>query len=280
MEYEQYIEFIIKNKHDPYEHGSYRWDITQQHIDALSLVNININNFSRLSKDIHGNTALHYIAQYRNYDIFKKMIDDLYFYSKEKLLLIENNNGRNVFHTIALTGNCVSLLKCFSDFPTKCDERMWFCFASSCDYVELDKIISKYPYIVNIKYIDGSTIWHFFACSKNYYQIPSDKLKLLQKLTYKNHKGFTINDCYNYSEKIYKKLKEVNAPKDFLCPISVVIMNDPVVSEYGISYDRSSITKWFLNSDKDPSTGKKVSTKQLFPNIYLRSKIKEYLEKD
>ena len=50
------------------------------------------------------------------------------------------------------------------------------------------------------------------------------------------------------AKEIYKKLKKKKMeipPEDYLCPISNELMDDPVFTADGISYDRKSIEEWF-----------------------------------
>uniref|UniRef100_A0A7C8ZJU2 U-box domain-containing protein n=1 Tax=Opuntia streptacantha TaxID=393608 RepID=A0A7C8ZJU2_OPUST len=50
---------------------------------------------------------------------------------------------------------------------------------------------------------------------------------------------------------MYEEMEGVEVPKYFLCPISLHIMNDPVTTTTGITYDRHSIHQW-LNTATDP----------------------------
>jgi tetratricopeptide (TPR) repeat protein len=59
----------------------------------------------------------------------------------------------------------------------------------------------------------------------------------------------------------------------FLCPISLEIMSDPVITPYGHTYERQSIEKWLEENDSDPFTRQPLSKAQLIPNIALRQAI-------
>ncbi|XP_054823055.1 U-box domain-containing protein 19 [Prosopis cineraria] len=70
-------------------------------------------------------------------------------------------------------------------------------------------------------------------------------------------------------------------PGDFLCPISLEVMNDPVTIETGHTYDRSSILKWFGSGSLIcPKTGKSLSSIELLPNLVLRRLIHRYCSKN
>lgn len=65
--------------------------------------------------------------------------------------------------------------------------------------------------------------------------------------------------------------------EDFLCPISLEIMSDPVTVQSGHTYDRSSIVKWFKSGNPIcPKTGEKLKNKNLVPNLALKRLISQY----
>jgi len=67
---------------------------------------------------------------------------------------------------------------------------------------------------------------------------------------------------------------------DFLCPISKLIMNDPVIINDGHSYEREYIIKWLKQSDVSPKTGEKIQDKNIIiPNYTLKSAINQLKEK-
>ena len=59
----------------------------------------------------------------------------------------------------------------------------------------------------------------------------------------------------------------------FICPISLEIMEDPVITADGSSYERASIEVWFKKTDRDPLTNEIVASKALIPNKALKSAI-------
>jgi len=66
-------------------------------------------------------------------------------------------------------------------------------------------------------------------------------------------------------------------PDDLCCPLSCAMYDDPVVTCDGHSYSRAEIEKWFLKNDTSPNTNEKLDSKTLFPNLYLRGKVDEYV---
>ena len=69
-----------------------------------------------------------------------------------------------------------------------------------------------------------------------------------------------------------------DAPKEFLCPITLEVMADPVVALDGLSYERSKIEMWFKNNKVSPVTREGIRT-TLIPNQALKSQIVDYLER-
>ncbi|KAJ4971877.1 hypothetical protein NE237_004976 [Protea cynaroides] len=61
-------------------------------------------------------------------------------------------------------------------------------------------------------------------------------------------------------------------PSDFLCPIALELMNDPVIVATGQTYDLSSISLW-INSGGNmcPKTGQVLAHKELIPNLALKN---------
>jgi hypothetical protein len=113
--------------------------------------------------------------------------------------------------------------------------------------------------------------------------------KVISKLTVidNGHSTELTWTCYDniskvglkLSEKFFAKfgieLKFPERPYCIICPISIVIMKNPVITEDGHTYDRSNIEKWFENSAISPMTGK-IINKTLISNIALRNVIFEY----
>ena len=67
-------------------------------------------------------------------------------------------------------------------------------------------------------------------------------------------------------------------PEKFICPISLQIMEDPVINASGNIYERAKIAEWFATKDTDPCAREKVDNKALFPANDRRGEIISYLE--
>ena len=73
-------------------------------------------------------------------------------------------------------------------------------------------------------------------------------------------------------------LKERGVPDGYLCPISLEVMEDPVIAADGHSYERSDIELWFARgNDTSPKTGGALPHQFLTPNHNLRSAIQDFL---
>ncbi|CAI0382117.1 unnamed protein product [Linum tenue] len=70
-------------------------------------------------------------------------------------------------------------------------------------------------------------------------------------------------------------------PHDFLCPITLEIMTDPVLIASGQTYERESIQKWFDADHKTcPKTRQTLEQLSMAPNCALKSLIIEWCEKN
>ena len=72
-------------------------------------------------------------------------------------------------------------------------------------------------------------------------------------------------------------LPEGAIPHHFLCPIFQEIMDDPVRTVDGHTYDRAAIETWFLHRDTAPLTGLVLSNKVLTPNTQLKEQIAAFI---
>jgi len=76
-------------------------------------------------------------------------------------------------------------------------------------------------------------------------------------------------------EKIISTLTVQHLPYAFYCPLSCLVMVDPVVCDDGHTYERSAIALWLANHDTSPITGLLLETKILRPNYSLKAFILE-----
>ena len=65
----------------------------------------------------------------------------------------------------------------------------------------------------------------------------------------------------------------------FKCPISLEIMEDPVVAGDGFTYDKANIEEWLKNNSTSPITNIVMKSKILVSNNHMFFKIREYNQK-
>ncbi|KAF7808772.1 U-box domain-containing protein 11-like [Senna tora] len=74
-----------------------------------------------------------------------------------------------------------------------------------------------------------------------------------------------------------KKSEAIVIPEDFLCPISLELMRDPVIVATGQTYERSYIQRWIDGGNTTcPKTQQKLQNLTLTPNYVLRSLITQW----
>ena len=66
-------------------------------------------------------------------------------------------------------------------------------------------------------------------------------------------------------------------PQEFICPITLCIMKDPVIMPDGQTYEREAIANALKVSPLSPITRKKLNMKDATPNYALKSMIEKYL---
>ena len=67
-------------------------------------------------------------------------------------------------------------------------------------------------------------------------------------------------------------------PDEYICPITAEIMTDPVTTLDGFTYERAAITEWLRTKDTSPKTGATLESTTLYPNLSLRSVIRNFTE--
>lgn len=76
-----------------------------------------------------------------------------------------------------------------------------------------------------------------------------------------------------------EKCRSLLIPNEFLCPITLEIMTDPVIVATGQTYERESIQKWLNSNHRTcPKTGQGLAHMSLAPNFALRNLILQWCE--
>lgn len=69
----------------------------------------------------------------------------------------------------------------------------------------------------------------------------------------------------------------VDIPDNFICPISLELMRDPLMNRRGQNYDRRSILQWLHRGNEHcPLTRQPLSPSQLVPNNALKTRIRRW----
>ena len=68
----------------------------------------------------------------------------------------------------------------------------------------------------------------------------------------------------------------MTTPEEYLCPITLVIMTDPVIGSDGRSYERAAITQWLRSNPHSPLTREPMTLSSLKTNYALKSAIERY----
>ncbi|KAF5745808.1 U-box domain-containing protein 15 isoform 1 [Tripterygium wilfordii] len=83
------------------------------------------------------------------------------------------------------------------------------------------------------------------------------------------------------SLKSLQRCQSLLIPHEFLCPITLEIMTDPVIVATGQTYERESIEKWLNSNHRTcPKTGQTLDHLSLAPNYALRNLILQWCEKN
>ena len=70
----------------------------------------------------------------------------------------------------------------------------------------------------------------------------------------------------------------MDTPLQFICPISMNIMSDPVIDHEGNTYERKSIEEWLSKNTTSPVTRNVLTKENLVPNRALQDAINEYIK--
>lgn len=86
-------------------------------------------------------------------------------------------------------------------------------------------------------------------------------------------------DFYLKALSEYQQQNEALPTKEEItCPISRNIMIDPVITPYGTSYDRQSLSIYLQTNDIDPIAKKRLTNEMVVDNYVLKEKINVYMK--
>jgi hypothetical protein len=68
-----------------------------------------------------------------------------------------------------------------------------------------------------------------------------------------------------------------DAPEEFICPLTLCIMTDPVITKDGKNYDRTAILKWLAKGHENgPLTRQPLHLSSMVPNHKLKRSIQQW----
>ena len=76
---------------------------------------------------------------------------------------------------------------------------------------------------------------------------------------------------------IYDKDDQEEVPEEFTCPLTLEIMNDPVMTREGKNFERKAIIEWLNRGNTTcPLSRRPMSFGKLIPNAALRMRIEQW----
>lgn len=113
------------------------------------------------------------------------------------------------------------------------------------------------------------------------------RLEVESQLVYRQHNSTSsgASSCSELPElDLSQAVVDVNnlslVPAAFLCPISMEIMTQPVVTPSGGSFQRSALLDWIRQHHTDPVSGAPLRSDQVFPNLAMRDMIHAWANGD
>ena len=88
-----------------------------------------------------------------------------------------------------------------------------------------------------------------------------------------------LDEVDNNAQPPSQQQSSQNPPPEFLCPLTHMLMVDPVVTCDGNTYERSAISLWLQSHNTEPLTGEVLRTKELYPCNFARSQIRAYMDR-
>ncbi len=84
-----------------------------------------------------------------------------------------------------------------------------------------------------------------------------------------------ITSLFNLSSEI-----EIDYPYEFTCPIGYNLIKEPVIDEYGYTYDKINIDQWLKQKKICPLNNKPYNNSNLVPNRALKESIDKFIEEN
>ena len=73
------------------------------------------------------------------------------------------------------------------------------------------------------------------------------------------------------------QIDDESIPENFVCPLTLELMTDPLVSKHGHSFERTAVLKWLEKGNTTcPITRQPLTMSMLIPNVSLRLRIRAW----
>lgn len=106
---------------------------------------------------------------------------------------------------------------------------------------------------------DAGHVYHVDASRSSQFNVASQTMRMIQ--------------CVAAPEPPEEEVDETDAPHEFLCPITLSLMRDPVIAHDGKSYDRKAIERWLFSHDTSPCFNTVLPSKDVVPDTALKESI-------
>ncbi|KAM7258486.1 hypothetical protein ACFE04_014227 [Oxalis oulophora] len=108
-----------------------------------------------------------------------------------------------------------------------------------------------------------------------------DLLNRFKKIAGMEVNNSLLEEPAHAAPKKLQKCYSLMIPQEFLCPISLEIMTDPVIVASGVTYEKASIQKWIDSNHRTcPKTRQTLAHLSLAPNFALKNLILQWCEKN
>ena len=137
--------------------------------------------------------------------------------------------------------------------------------------------------------IGGKLAYDHFSKKKSHfgesaleYKSTEENDSIIKKLnSQKNLKAKIVDNTFDKNYLRANSLTEYNKEereKEFKCPITNNIMEEPVITPYGTTYEKSAIIDWIKKNKTDYITKNTLNENMLVTNYILKVAIKDFKE--
>ncbi len=94
---------------------------------------------------------------------------------------------------------------------------------------------------------------------------------------YERPRDWTV-ECMTFKVEDYTEEEQFSAvpPNEFVCPLTMELMKDPVVLTDGFTYEREAITHWLQTSNRSPRTNLALDSTTVIQNMAIKIQIREW----